>query len=233
MTHYLNATSVTKIYQTGDVRFTALDNVTLSIEKGEFVAIVGPSGCGKSTLLHMMGGLDRPDSGEVTLEGRSLSNLDESESTLLRRRQIGFVFQKVLLLPMLRALDNVMVPLRLDGVSVEEAIKRAQDALKSVDMLHKSSSRPGELSGGEAQRVAIARAMVINPAIILADEPTGALDSQNSKNIIELFRDLVTRSQQTLIVVTHDPSVAAAADRTVRMKDGEIIEDQRNAKVAV
>jgi putative ABC transport system ATP-binding protein len=143
------------------------------------------------------------------------------------------VFQKVLLLPMLRALDNVMVPLRLDGVSVEEATKRAQDALKSVDMLHKSSSRPGELSGGEAQRVAIARAMVINPAIILADEPTGALDSQNSKNIIELFRDLVTRSQQTLIVVTHDPSVAAAADRTVRMKDGEIIEDQRNAKVAV
>jgi len=130
-------------------------------------------------------------------------------------------------------LDNVMVPLRLDGVSVEEAIKRAQDALKSVDMLHKSSSRPGELSGGEAQRVAIARAMVINPAIILADEPTGALDSQNSKNIIELFRDLVTRSRQTLIVVTHDPSVAAAADRTIRMKDGEIIEDQRNAKVAV
>jgi putative ABC transport system ATP-binding protein len=220
---------VAKTYKTGIVDHPALRGVSLDIAKGEFVAIVGPSGCGKSTLLHMLGGLDSPDTGDVLLEQQSISHLDDLTQTLLRRRRIGFVFQKVHLLPMLKAIDNVMVPMRLDGVSIEEARPKAIAALASVGMENKQQNRPGELSGGEAQRVAIARALVMSPAILLADEPTGALDSTNSKMVIDLFRQLVRELHQTLVIVTHDNTVAEAADRIVKMRDGLIVHDSRKS----
>lgn len=219
----LQAKQVTKTYHSGKVNHLALRGVSLDIQQGEFVTIVGPSGCGKSTLLHLLGGLDQPDSGDVLLEGKSITHLDEQARTLLRRRRIGFVFQKVHLLPMLCALDNVMVPLRLDGVEPSIAREKAMASLDSVGMLHKKDNRPGELSGGEAQRVAIARALVMAPAILLADEPTGALDSTNSNTVIELFRDVVTKRHQSLVIVTHDSTVAESADRIVKMRDGVIV----------
>ncbi len=225
----LRAIDVTKTYQMGTVAHPALCKVSLEIRKGEFVAIIGPSGSGKSTLLHMLGGLDRPDTGDVQLEGKSISSLDENSQTLLRRRRIGFVFQKVHLLPMLKAIENVMVPMRLDGVDLSVSRPKAIAALDSVGMGNKQENRPGELSGGEAQRVAIARALVMSPAILLADEPTGALDTANSQNVIELFRTLVTEQNQTLVIVTHDPTVAAAADRVIKMRDGRIVNDSQNA----
>jgi len=224
----LRAINVTKTYQMGSVAHPALRGVTLEIKRGEFVAIIGPSGSGKSTLLHMLGGLDRPDTGDVQLEGNSITHLDENGQTLLRRRRIGFVFQKVHLLPMLKALENVMVPMRLDGVDLSIARPKAVEALKSVGMGHKQSNRPGELSGGEAQRVAIARALVMSPAILLADEPTGALDSANSGIVIELFRTLVSKQGQTLVIVTHDATVAESADRIIKMRDGLIVDDSSN-----
>ena len=229
MEHLLRALNVAKTYKTGIVDHPALRGVSMDIAKGEFVAIVGPSGCGKSTLLHMLGGLDSPDSGDVLLEQQSISHLDDLTQTLLRRRRIGFVFQKVHLLPMLKAIDNVMVPMRLDGVSIEEARPKAIAALASVGMENKQQNRPGELSGGEAQRVAIARAVVMSPAILLADEPTGALDSTNSKMVIDLFRQLVRELHQTLVIVTHDNTVAEAADRIVKMRDGLIVHDSRRS----
>ncbi len=224
----LRAIDVTKTYQMGTVAHPALCGVSLEIRKGEFVAIIGPSGSGKSTLLHMLGGLDRPDTGDVHLEGNSISNLDENSQTLLRRRRIGFVFQKVHLLPMLKAIENVMVPMRLDGIDLNVSRPKAITALNSVGMGNKQENRPGELSGGEAQRVAIARALVMSPAILLADEPTGALDSANSQIVIELFRTLVKEQNQTLVIVTHDPTVAAAADRVIKMRDGRIVNDSQN-----
>lgn len=221
----LRALNVSKTYRSGTISYRALTDVSVEIRRGEFVAIVGPSGCGKSTLLHLLGGLDKPDTGDVLLEGKSIIALNEIEQTLLRRRRIGFVFQKVHLLPMLTAIENVMVPMRLDGTPLNEARPRAIAALASVGMEGKEKNRPGELSGGEAQRVAIARSLVMEPAIILADEPTGALDSVNGERVIDLFRKLVSQSQQTLVIVTHDAGVAAAAERVVKMRDGRIVND--------
>ena len=225
----LRAINVSKTYHSGSVSHRALSNVSVDIKRGEFVAIVGPSGCGKSTLLHLLGGLDQPDAGDVLLEGKSISKLNEVDQTLLRRRRIGFVFQKVHLLPMLTALENVIVPMRLDGIPLPEARPRAIAALASVGMEGKERNRPGELSGGEAQRVAIARALAMSPAIVLADEPTGALDSLNGQRVIELFRQLVVEAQQTLVIVTHDAGVAAAADRIVKMRDGEVVTDSSSS----
>lgn len=203
---------------------TAVHGVDLVVEPGEFVAITGASGSGKSTLLHMLGGITRPTSGRVFLEDTDLAVLDDDALAAIRRRRIGFVFQRYNLLPELSLEENVGLPLVLDGISASRCADAAREALASVGMEHRAGHRPDALSGGEQQRGAIARALVTHPAILLADEPTGALDSVNSANVLELLRQLVTGRRQTVILVTHEATVAAAAGRIVRMKDGRIAE---------
>jgi putative ABC transport system ATP-binding protein len=227
MSEIIKATGLSKTYISGTASHQALHDIELEIQQGEFASIMGPSGCGKSTLLYLLGGLEKATTGQVFFESVDLASLSETSLTKLRRRRIGFVFQKGLLLPMLTALENVCVPLRLDGIRHAECSRRAKEALDAVGMTHRSDHRPGELSGGEAQRVAIARAIVTNPAVILADEPTGALDSVNGHRIVELFKILVQEHRQTLIVVTHDQEVAQSADRMIRMRDGVITETVR------
>lgn len=215
--------------EAGGSGVTAVDGVDLAVERGEFVAITGSSGSGKSTLLHLLGGITRPTSGSVRLEGVDLATLDDEALAIVRRRRIGFVFQRYNLLPELSLVENVALPLVLDGVRNATAEARAHDALARVGMDHRAGHRPDALSGGEQQRGAIARALVAGPAIVLADEPTGALDSANSRRVIELFRELVTRESQTVVLVTHDPAIAAGAPRVVRMRDGRVESDTRAA----
>jgi putative ABC transport system ATP-binding protein len=224
----LQAQNVTKDFGSGDNQVRALRGVDLSISKGEFIAIMGPSGSGKSTLLHLLGGIEPPTTGRIIVEGQDLGLLDDTQRSILRRRRIGFVFQKINLLPTLSAVDNVALPLRLDGVSTRAAIARAFVALESAGIVHRAHHRPSDMSGGEAQRVAIARALVIHPAVILGDEPTGALDTGTGRHIVELFRRLAAESSQTVVVVTHDDSVAAAADRMILMRDGRIVDEQNH-----
>jgi putative ABC transport system ATP-binding protein len=200
----------------------ALMAVDFAVEKGEFVAVTGASGSGKSTLLHLLGGITRPTSGRVLLEGVDLASLDDEGLARLRRRRIGFVFQRYNLLPELSLVENVALPLALDGVPEAPATQAARRALEAVGLLHREQHRPDELSGGEQQRGAIARALVAAPAVVLADEPTGALDSVNSRRVIELLTRLVAERAQTVVLVTHDPAIAAAAARTIRMRDGRI-----------
>ncbi len=216
----IEACDVRKRFGVGGVSHEALRGVTLQVQAGELLAIMGPSGSGKSSLLHLLGGIEPPTSGTVLLEGVDLGALDDHARSILRRRRIGFVFQKINLLPTLSALENVALPLLIDGVSRREALERAQQAMKSVAIDHRSANKPSQMSGGEQQRVAIARALVIRPAVILADEPTGALDSANGKLIVELLRRCVHEDNQTVIIVTHDPEVAARADRCVHVRDG-------------
>jgi putative ABC transport system ATP-binding protein len=211
--------------EAGGSGVTAVDGVDLAVERGEFVAITGSSGSGKSTLLHLLGGITRPTSGSVRLEGVDLATLDDEALAIVRRRRIGFVFQRYNLLPELSLVENVALPLVLDGVRNATAEARAHDALARVGMDHRAGHRPDALSGGEQQRGAIARALVAGPAIVLADEPTGALDSANSQRVIELFRELVARESQTVVLVTHDPAIAAGAPRVVRMRDGRVESD--------
>lgn len=201
---------------------TAVRGVDLAVEEGEFVAITGASGSGKSTLLHMLGGITRPSAGRVLLEGVDLATLDDDALAEIRRRRIGFVFQRYNLLPELSLAENVALPLVLDGVSEARCRDAARQALEAVGMAHRAEHRPDALSGGEQQRGAVARALVTDPAILLADEPTGALDSVNSANVLELLQRLVRDRHQTVILVTHDAGIAAAAGRIVRMKDGLI-----------
>jgi putative ABC transport system ATP-binding protein len=201
---------------------TAVRGVDLAVEEGEFVAITGASGSGKSTLLHMLGGITRPSAGRVLLEGVDLATLDDDALAEIRRRRIGFVFQRYNLLPELSLAENVALPLVLDGVSEARCRDAARQALEAVGMAHRAEHRPDALSGGEQQRGAVARALVTDPAILLADEPTGALDSVNSANVLELLQRLVRDRHQTVILVTHDTGIAAAAGRIVRMKDGLI-----------
>lgn len=215
--------------EAGGSGVTAVDGVDLAVERGEFVAITGSSGSGKSTLLHLLGGITRPTSGSVRLEGVDLATLDDEALAIVRRRRIGFVFQRYNLLPELSLVENVALPLVLDGVRDATAEARAHDALARVGMDHRAGHRPDALSGGEQQRGAIARALVAGPAIVLADEPTGALDSANSRRVIELFRELVARESQTVVLVTHDPAIAAGAPRVVRMRDGRVESDTRAA----
>jgi putative ABC transport system ATP-binding protein len=211
----------------GKRHVTALRDVTLTISKGEMVSIIGPSGSGKSTLLHLVGGLDRPTSGQVRVENRPLAGLSDDDLTELRRDKIGFVFQFFNLLSTLTCLENVGLPLHLRGWARRKVDTRARELLSMVQLGARMNHRPEELSGGERQRVAIARALSVNPPIILADEPTGNLDSRTGTEILGLFSDLHARLGTTLVLVTHDMRVAESCQRTVTMRDGHIVEDTR------
>jgi putative ABC transport system ATP-binding protein len=220
--YVLEARSVRKVYGEGEARVEALRGVDLAVRPGEMLAIMGRSGSGKSTLLCMLGGIDTPTSGEVYLEGVNLATLSDDQRTIMRRQRLGFVFQSFNLLPILTAEENVALPLELDGVPSAEAKRRAVAMLDLVGMAGRRDHIPSTLSGGEQQRVAIARSLVIEPALLLADEPTGNLDSVNGQRVINMLRNLVDQRQQTIVLVTHDPVVAARADRVVHLLDGLI-----------
>ncbi len=220
--------SLTKVYGSGITEVRALDGVTLSVKTGEFVAVMGPSGCGKSTLLHLIGGLDRPTEGSVRIEGHDLSTLDDDELSDLRREHIGFIFQFFNLIPTLSALDNTALPLVLGGVKPAEAQVKAAGWLEKLEVADRSTHRPEELSGGQRQRVAIARSMVTDPNLILADEPTGNLDSKAAQEFADLLREIVDRWQRSILLVTHDPRISSYADHILQMKDGRIIEEIHN-----
>ena len=217
---------LTKVFGTGVARVTALGGIDLDVTRGEFVAVMGASGSGKSTLLHLIGGLDVPTGGSVHVGGEDLSKLDDDRLTQLRRRRIGFIFQAYNLLDVLTAEENVALPLIIDGVAEREAQERSLRALELVDITDRRQHVPGELSGGEQQRVAIARALVTNPLLLLADEPTGNLDSAASDQVMTLLRSLADERRQTILMVTHNASHAAMADRLLRLCDGRIVEQQ-------
>jgi len=217
--------SLYKQFGTGDVAVEVLRGVDLTIETGEFVAVLGPSGSGKSTLLSIIGGIEPPTSGQVILDGVDIGNLSDDERTLLRRRKIGFVFQAFNLIPTLSAIENVALPLELDGIDRKIAKSRAAEALERVELLHRADHIPAKLSGGEQQRVAVARALAIKPAILLADEPTGNLDSRQSGRVTQLLRNLASDSNQTIVMVTHDANVARSAFRLLMFRDGNIERD--------
>lgn len=217
--------SLTKIYGDPARPVYALNNVSFKVQEGEFVAIMGPSGSGKSTLLHLLGGLERPTSGKVFLRDTDLGGLKDDALSRIRRTQLGFVFQFFNLIPVLTAQENVAMPLILDGVPRGEALKRADETLAKVGLTDRKTHRPAELSGGEQQRVTLARAMVTGPALILGDEPTGNLDSKTSDEVVSLLRQVVDEFGRTMVIVTHDPRVAAHADRIVFLKDGEIVDE--------
>jgi putative ABC transport system ATP-binding protein len=220
----LEARRVKKSFGEGEACVEAVRGVDFQVRRGEFVAVMGRSGSGKSTLLSMLGGIEPPTSGQIFLEGTDLATLDDDQRTLIRRRKVGFVFQMFNLLPILTAVENVTLPLELDGVPAAEANRRAVEMLDRVDMSARREHIPGTLSGGEQQRVAVARALAIRPTILLADEPTGNLDSANGQQITRLLRRLVDEQKQTLVIVTHDLLVADQADRVVHLSDGRVVD---------
>ncbi len=217
----VNLQNVNKIYRTGDFKFQALDNINLTIKEGEFLALVGPSGSGKSTLMNIIGLLDKPTSGKYFLSGKNTALLSQDKLAVLRNKQIGFVFQSFNLLNRTSSLDNVALPLAYAGINEEERKKRAMLALAEVGLADKAESRPNQLSGGQQQRVAVARALVTNPQIILADEPTGNLDSKTGEQILRLF-DKINQTGKTIILITHDLGVAKYTKRKIIIKDGKI-----------
>ena len=217
----LETKDLKKYYGSGDTQVKALDGVDLTVENGEFVAIVGTSGSGKSTLLHMLGGLDRPTGGSVLVEGREIFALKDEELTIFRRRKIGFVFQSYNLVPVLSVYDNIVLPIQLDGGRVDEAyVNQVIEALGLEQMLDRL---PNQLSGGQQQRVAIARALATKPAILLADEPTGNLDSRTSQDVLSLMKTTGQKFAQTMVMITHNEEIAQLADRIVRIEDGRIV----------
>ncbi|MBK9926190.1 MAG: ABC transporter ATP-binding protein [Anaerolineales bacterium] len=224
----IRAEELTKVYQMGETEVRALDGASFTIEKGEMVAIMGPSGSGKSTLMSIIGCLDVPTSGRYTLDSVAVENVGETELAEIRGRKIGFVFQQFNLLSRTSALENVMLPLTYAGVSGKERNTRAMKALERVGLGGRTQHAPNELSGGQQQRVAIARALVNEPAIILADEPTGALDSKTGVEIMDLFQSLYRDSGQTVILVTHDAYVARHTNRIIKISDGRIVSDEVN-----
>ena len=210
-----------KYYGSGDTQVKALDGVDLSIEQGEFVAIVGTSGSGKSTLLHMLGGLDRPTSGTVTVDGKDIFALKDEALTIFRRRKIGFVFQSYNLVPVLSVWENIVLPIQLDGARVDKAYVR--EVIATLGLEKKLQNLPNQLSGGQQQRVAIARALATKPAILLADEPTGNLDSKTSQDVLSLMKVTGQKFAQTMVIITHNEEIAQMADRIVRIEDGRIV----------
>lgn len=215
--------NVSKIYKTGKIEFTALKNINLEIEKGEYVVITGPSGSGKSTLLNLIGCLDSPTSGNIFIDGINTSEMNENELARVRRQKIGFVFQQFNLILGLTAEENIALPMRFNNVPKSEALKRAREILKKVGLEGKEKNKPTELSGGEQQRVAIGRALANNPEILLCDEPTGNLDSNSGNMIINLLKSLNQSEKRTLIIVTHDLNIANTAKRKIFLKDGSIV----------
>jgi putative ABC transport system ATP-binding protein len=221
----INVEKVTKEFGSGAGCVRALDGLDLAIVRGEFVSLTGPSGSGKSTLLNLLAGLDSPTSGEIMIEGHQLSHMSDDELTIFRRRHIGIVFQFFNLLPTLTAAENVALPLRADGLPRQEVEGRVAHTLEIVEMQHRAGHRPGEMSGGEMQRVAIARALVINPLLLLADEPTGNLDSKMGQDILELMKSTSEQRGLTVVLVTHDLRAAAYGDRMITLRDGRAIDE--------
>ena len=217
----LQASGLKKIYGSGENAVHALDGVTLSVEKGEFVAIVGTSGSGKSTLLHMLGGLDRPTAGKVIVDGKDIFSLKEEALTIFRRRKIGFVFQAYNLVPVLNVYENIVLPIELDGGRIDKDF--VQQIVQTLGLDERMDALPGQLSGGQQQRVAIARALAAAPAIILADEPTGNLDSRTSQDVLSLLKVTGKKFSQTIVMITHNEEIAQLADRIVHIEDGRIV----------
>ena len=217
----LETKDLRKFYGSGDTQVKALDGVDLSVENGEFVAIVGTSGSGKSTLLHMLGGLDRPTSGAVLVDGKDIFSLKDEELTIFRRRKIGFVFQSYNLVPVLSVYENIVLPIQLDGGKVDQSY--VNQVIEALGLEQKLQNLPSQLSGGQQQRVAIARALVTKPSIILADEPTGNLDSKTSQDVLSLMKVTGQKFAQTMVMITHNEEIAQLADRIVRIEDGRIV----------
>lgn len=217
----LKTESLTRIYGKGQTAITALDNANLSVEQGEFIGVVGTSGSGKSTLLHMLGGLDRPTSGKVFVENKDIFSLKDEALTIFRRRKIGFVFQSFNLVPTLNVYENIVFPVQLDGNVVDE--KFVNEVIRSLGLTDMQERLPNQLSGGQQQRVAIARSLAAKPAIILADEPTGNLDSKTSQDVLSLLKVTGQKFSQTIVMITHNEAIAQMADRIIRIEDGRII----------
>ena len=217
----LSVRNLKKYYNTGENTVKALDGINLDICKGEFLAVVGTSGSGKSTLLHMLGGLDNPTSGEIIIDGRNISGLSRDELTVYRRRKIGFVFQNYNLLPLMNVYENIVLPIKLDGIKPDDDY--VEEILKLLKLEDKKYFMPNQLSGGQQQRVALARALAIKPAIILADEPTGNLDSRTSQDVLGLIKISSQNLAQTIVMITHNEEIAQMADRIIRIEDGKIV----------
>lgn len=221
----LKVENLTKTYGNGEEQINAVDHINFSVEKGEFVAIVGASGSGKSTLLHLLGGVDRPTSGKVFIDGKDIYNLSDDNLAIFRRRQIGIIYQFYNLIPILNVKENIMLPCDLDGASISS--DRLEEVLETLNLKSRSLHLPNELSGGQQQRVSIGRAIINNPAIVLADEPTGNLDSKASDEIVSLLKMSNKKFKQTIIMITHDLEIAKVADRIITFDDGKIIKDEK------
>ena len=222
----LKVQNLTKTYGKGETKINAVDNISFTVDKGEFVAIVGASGSGKSTLLHLIGGVDRPTSGKVFIDGKDIYSLDNDNLAIFRRRQIGLIYQFYNLIPILNVEENITLPCDLGGGDVDK--QRLEELLKTLGLENRKTHLPNQLSGGQQQRVSIGRAMINNPAIMLADEPTGNLDSKASEEIISLLKLSNKKFNQTVIIITHDLEIAKEADRVITIEDGKILKDERN-----
>ena len=222
----LKVENLTKTYGKGETQINAVDNISFTVNKGEFVAIVGASGSGKSTLLHLIGGVDRPTSGKVYIDGKDIYSLNNDNLAIFRRRQIGLIYQFYNLIPILNVEENITLPCDLDGTEVDK--QRLQELLKTLGLENRKTHLPNQLSGGQQQRVSIGRAMINNPSIMLADEPTGNLDSKASEEIISLLKLSNQKFNQTVIIITHDLEIAKEAERVITIEDGKIIKDERN-----
>ena len=226
----LEIKNLCKVYGSGETKVDALKNVSFNVEQGEFVAIVGPSGSGKSTLMHILGGVDTPTSGVVNISGTDISKLDETKLAIFRRRQIGLIYQFYNLIPILNVEENMTLPILLDGKKPDK--KLLNDLVEKLGLSERVGHLPNQLSGGQQQRVSIGRALMNHPALLLADEPTGNLDSENSREIIALLRKFNKENRQTVIIITHDERIALSADRVITIEDGQITRDSKRAEVS-